>query len=51
MRKELNCWRTNNRTMIESAEFKRSVINYYKRTVNVDSFKRENNNRTMYGIK
>ena len=37
MRNALNCWRTNNRTMIESSEFKHSVINYYKRTVNVDS--------------
>ena len=37
MRNALNCWRTNNRTMVESAEFKHSVINYYERAVNVDS--------------
>lgn len=37
MRNALNCWRTNYRTMVESAEFKRSVINYYERAVDVDS--------------
>ena len=31
LRNALNCWRTNNRTMVESAEeFKCSDINYYK---------------------
>mmetsp|Transcript_8931 Transcript_8931/g.12389 ORF Transcript_8931/g.12389 Transcript_8931/m.12389 type:complete len:223 (-) Transcript_8931:175-843(-) len=37
MRNALNCWRINNRTMVESTEFKRSVINYYGRAVDVDS--------------
>ena len=37
LRNALNCWRTNYRTVAESAEFKHSVINYYSRAVNVDS--------------
>ena len=36
MRNALNCWRTNYRTIVESVEFKRSVINYYGRAVDVD---------------
>lgn len=37
MKKTLNCWRTNNRTQVESSEFKRAVINYYQRAGNVNS--------------
>ena len=36
MRSTLNCWRTNNRTMVKSSEFKRSVISYYNGAIDVD---------------
>ena len=36
LRRALDCWHTNNRTMTESADFKRSVINYYNRACTID---------------
>lgn len=37
IRRALDCWVTNNRTMVESAEFKRAVVDFYQRREVTDS--------------
>lgn len=36
LRKLFDCWHTNNRTQIESSEFKRSLVAHYQRGVAID---------------
>jgi hypothetical protein len=47
LRRIFDCWHTNNRTMVESADFKRAVVDFYQRRVTTGPLDRITTARCM----